>query len=89
MATIKISELQPKSQLEKVSDADLQAVNGGTTTPPSFQLILGGTSATTGAAVGGRVENGTNTVFTLNLEPSILPFSASVNARAFAFSSPI
>jgi len=86
MATIKISELQPTSQFEKVSDADLRLVNGGV--DPSFQLILGGTAATTGAAIGGTVTNGTSSVFTLNLPSTILPFSATATASAFSLSSP-
>jgi len=85
MAKIKINELQPTPLLEKVSDADLKAVNGGL----SFQLVLGGTSATTGAAAGGSVSNGTFSEFFLRGGlPDIATFSAGVSASAFSSSSP-
>jgi hypothetical protein len=86
MATIKISELQPTSQFEKVSDADLRLVNGGV--DPSFQLVVGGTSATTGAAVGGRIENGTSTDFILKGGVGNPNFSVDFLASAFSRSSP-
>ncbi|AUB44770.1 hypothetical protein COO91_11015 (plasmid) [Nostoc flagelliforme CCNUN1] len=85
MATIKISELQPKNQFEKVSDADLQAVNGG----QAFQLVLGSTSATTGAAVGGgSVANSTNSFFNVNGGVGSPFFSASATSNALSSSSP-
>ena len=85
MATIKISELQPTNQIEKVSDADLQAVNGG----QAFQLVLGSTSATTGAAVGGgRVSNFTNSFFSVNGAVGSPFFSASATSEAVSGSSP-
>ncbi|BAZ26351.1 hypothetical protein NIES4073_72570 [Kalymmatonema gypsitolerans NIES-4073] len=87
MATIKISELQPTSQFEKVSDADLRLVNGGV--DPSFQLVVGGTSATTGAAAGGRIENGTSSVFTLEGGLDSQDFKINVTAFAFSKSSPV
>ncbi|MBW4669419.1 MAG: hypothetical protein KME60_18870 [Cyanomargarita calcarea GSE-NOS-MK-12-04C] len=87
MAKIKINELQPIALLEKVSDADLKAVNGGDGL--SFQLVVGGTSATTGAAAGGRVFNGTNSQFFLNGGlPDTATFSVQVFASAFSQSSP-
>lgn len=85
MAKIKINELQPTPLLEKVSDADLKAVHGGTDL--SFQLIVGGTSATTGAAAGGRIENNTSSIFTLNSglgQPGFPAFSVNVTASAFS-----
>lgn len=84
MATIKIAELQPKNQFENVSDADLRLVNGG----EGFQLIVGGTSATTGAAVGGSVQNGTSSVFTLEGGLGSPEFKVNVTASAFSLSSP-
>jgi hypothetical protein len=85
MAKIKIAELQPKNQFENVSDADLRLVNGG----EGFQLIVGGTSATTGAAVGGSVQNGTSSVFTLKGGLGSPQFEVNVTALAFSQSSPV
>ncbi len=87
MATIKIAELQSAKRFEELSDADLKAIRGGDS-QPEFQLITGGTSATTGAAAGGRVQNSTNSEFNLNggLEGPF--FNVSVIATANSFSSP-
>jgi hypothetical protein len=85
MATIKISELQPTNQFEKVSDADLQAVNGG----QAFQLVLGSTSATTGAAVGGGgISNSTNSFFGVNGGVGSPSFRAFATSNAFSSSFP-
>lgn len=85
MATIKLNELQPTNLLETVSDAELKAVNGGADT---FQLILGGTAATTGAAVGGTVTNSTSSIFTVNASLNSPNFSASFSGFANSFSRP-
>lgn len=85
MANIKITELQ-SDLFEELSDASLGSVYGGDA--PSFQLILGGTSATTGAAAGGRVNNSTSSTFTLNASLTSSNFSASVTTFANSFSLP-
>ncbi|MDZ8035753.1 hypothetical protein [Nostoc sp. DedSLP04] len=86
MATIKISELQPESQFEKLSDADLRLVNGGNS---EFQFVLVGTAATTGINIGpGRITNGTDSFFQLNGGVGSPRITASLSSGAFSNSSP-
>ncbi|GAB1541076.1 hypothetical protein NUACC21_37460 [Scytonema sp. NUACC21] len=82
--TLKIAELKPTNQFEPVSDSDLEAIHGG----EGFQLVIGSTSATTGAAIGGRVQNSTNSFFTLNGGVGSDFFSASVQSTAISTSFP-
>jgi hypothetical protein len=84
MATIKIAELQTKNQFEEASDADLRLVNGG----EGSQLVIGSTSATTGAAIGGRIQNSTNSFFTLSGGVGSDFFTASVQSTAISTSFP-
>ncbi|OYD92853.1 hypothetical protein CDG76_19210 [Nostoc sp. 'Peltigera membranacea cyanobiont' 210A] len=87
MATIKISELQPESQFEKLSDADLQAINGGGN---DFQFVITGSSAVTGvnASPTGRIQNGTNSFFTLNAGAGSPFVNASLTTNGFSQSFP-
>ena len=90
MATIKISELQPESQFEKLSDADLQAINGGVSGGGSdFQFTTVGSAVTTGVTIGpGRIQNGTKSVATLNAGAGSPVVNASLVANAFSQSFP-
>ncbi|MEH2233524.1 MAG: hypothetical protein V7K71_28450 [Nostoc sp.] len=87
MATIKISELQPESQFEKLSDADLRLVNGGSN---GFQFVITGSSAVTGvnATPTGRIENGTQSFFTLNAGAGSPFVNASLTTSGFSQSFP-
>ncbi|MFN6481040.1 hypothetical protein [Nostoc sp. DedQUE07] len=86
MAKIKISELQPESQFEKLSDADLRLVNGGGS---DFQFTTVGSAITTGVTIGpGRIENGTESVATLNAGAGSPVVNASLFANAFSRSRP-
>ena len=88
MATIKISELQPESQFEKLSDADLQAINGGVSNS-SFQFTTVGSTTTSGVAIGGgTIVNGTNSTATLNTGVGSPTVTASLFAGAFSQSFP-
>ncbi|WP_375478850.1 hypothetical protein [uncultured Nostoc sp.] len=86
MATIKISELHPTSQFEKLSDADLQAVNGGQS---AAQITTGATALVTGVNVGGgRIQNGTQSFNTFQGSIESPNFSASAFAGGFSQSFP-
>ncbi|MEH2128619.1 hypothetical protein [Nostoc sp.] len=86
MATIKISELQPTSQFEKVSDADLRLVNGGGS---DFQFTTVGSSISTGVTIGpGRIQNGTTSIASLNAGTGSPTVSASLIASGFSQSFP-
>ncbi|MBN3941303.1 MAG: hypothetical protein V7L21_21855 [Nostoc sp.] len=88
MATIKISELQPESQFEKLSDADLRLVNGGGSNS-QFQVTTGGTSLATGVnAGGGRIQNDTQSFGTVQGGVGSPSFLITFNANAFSQSSP-
>ncbi|MCC5668241.1 hypothetical protein LC653_31360 [Nostoc sp. CHAB 5784] len=85
MATIKISELQPESQFEKLSDADLRLVNGG----QAFQFTTVGSTLVTGVAIGGgRIENGTQSTASLNAGVGSPVVNASLFAGGFSRSFP-
>lgn len=85
MATIKISELQPESQFEKVSDADLQAVKGG----QNFQIVTVGSSLSTGVTIGpGRIQNGTESVASLSGGVGSPTLTASLFTGSFSQSFP-
>ncbi|MEH1816276.1 MAG: hypothetical protein V7K26_31800 [Nostoc sp.] len=88
MATIKISELQPESQFENLSDADLRLVNGGGSN--DFQFVITGSSAVTGvnASPTGRIENGTQSFFTLNAGAGSPFVNASLTTSGFSQSFP-
>ncbi|MCC5608967.1 hypothetical protein LC612_19825 [Nostoc sp. CHAB 5834] len=82
MATIKISELQPESQFEKLSDADLRSVNGG----QAFQFVTTGSTLVTGVTIGpGSIRNSTSSQAGLSNSPVI---SAFVNVRGVSQSFP-
>ncbi|MEH2172252.1 hypothetical protein [Nostoc sp.] len=86
MATIKISELQPESQFEKLSDADLRLINGGGN---DFQVTTGGTSLATGINVGsGSITNDTRAIGTIQAGVGSPSFTITFNADAFSRSFP-
>ncbi|MEH2212401.1 hypothetical protein [Nostoc sp.] len=86
MATIKISELQPESQFEKLSDADLRLINGGGS---GFQVSTGGTSLATGVNVGsGSITNDTQAFGTIQGGVGSPSFTITFNADAFSRSFP-
>jgi hypothetical protein len=86
MAKIKIAELQPTSQFEKVSDADLRLVHGGDS---DFQFTTIGSSLSTGVTIGpGSIQNGTQSVASLNGGAGSPTVTASLIAGAFSRSFP-
>ncbi|MDZ7969310.1 MAG: hypothetical protein RM368_30925 [Nostoc sp. DedSLP03] len=85
MAKIKISELQPESQFEKLSDADLRLVNGG----DGFQFVTTGSALVTGVTIGpGRIQNATTSQAGLNAGAGSPFISAFANAGGFSQSFP-
>ncbi|MEH2091556.1 hypothetical protein [Nostoc sp.] len=86
MATIKISELQPESQFEKLSDADLRLVNGGGS---DFQFTTIGSAISTGVTIGpGRIQNGTTSSASLNAGTASPTVTATLFAGGFSQSFP-
>jgi len=82
---IKISELHPKSQFEKLSDDDLQAINGG----QGFQITTVGTVLVTGVNVGGgQIINGTESSSTFQAGLGSPRISARLFAGGFSQSFP-
>lgn len=72
--------------LENVNEGNL--VVGGDV--PGFQLVIGATAAVTGAAAGGRIENSSQSVFTLiaGLGNPSIPINISVLGTATSTSFP-
>lgn len=70
--------------LESVNEGNL--VVGGDV--PGFQLVIGATAAVTGAAAGGRIENSSQSFFTLNGGLGNPVFNISVLGTATSTSFP-